>query len=259
MNAGADLMNPQSWNGYGYVQNNPLNATDPTGMNANWDICGSASCGVGGGWGDGWGSYYIDGAPTTASAYGHMADMSAAVACPGNVCSGFAPNSHGSADHFEFVAGADGSQGYSVTHITEVSSTIFGQSTSETRIFREFLAMSKDAPVLEAGVPSLRSAFPYVYSVYIGVAANGSRYIGITNDFARRAVEHLRNGIAIQEIEELRNLNYLTAKGAEQALINHYQLGNLINKINSISTQNPLYKQAVETGESLLKRLGILP
>jgi hypothetical protein len=30
-NAGADLYNPQTWNGYGYVNNNPLNATDPSG------------------------------------------------------------------------------------------------------------------------------------------------------------------------------------------------------------------------------------
>jgi RHS repeat-associated protein len=31
-NAGADLYNPQSWNGYGYVGNNPLALVDPTGM-----------------------------------------------------------------------------------------------------------------------------------------------------------------------------------------------------------------------------------
>ncbi len=31
-NAGADPANPQSWNAYAYVQNNPLNATDPSGM-----------------------------------------------------------------------------------------------------------------------------------------------------------------------------------------------------------------------------------
>ncbi|MDP9054301.1 MAG: RHS repeat-associated core domain-containing protein, partial [Acidobacteriota bacterium] len=31
-NAGASLDNPQSWNGYGYVGNNPLTYTDPSGM-----------------------------------------------------------------------------------------------------------------------------------------------------------------------------------------------------------------------------------
>jgi RHS repeat-associated protein len=31
-NAGAYLTNPQSWNGYAYVWDNPLNAVDPTGM-----------------------------------------------------------------------------------------------------------------------------------------------------------------------------------------------------------------------------------
>ncbi len=30
-NAGADLTNPQSWNGYSYVQNDPLNSVDPSG------------------------------------------------------------------------------------------------------------------------------------------------------------------------------------------------------------------------------------
>jgi RHS repeat-associated protein len=40
--AGADITNPQSWNGYGYVNNNPLNATDPTGM--DWNQVGIAIC-----------------------------------------------------------------------------------------------------------------------------------------------------------------------------------------------------------------------
>jgi len=31
-NAGADLTNPQTWNGYTYVMNSSLSATDPSGM-----------------------------------------------------------------------------------------------------------------------------------------------------------------------------------------------------------------------------------
>jgi RHS repeat-associated protein len=48
MNAGADLTDPQTWNAYSYVRNNPLNATDPSGMIR--EVCGDDwSCG---GWGD---------------------------------------------------------------------------------------------------------------------------------------------------------------------------------------------------------------
>jgi len=42
--------NPQSWNRYSYVYNNPINATDPSGMCSEED--GYTGCD----WGDGWGT-----------------------------------------------------------------------------------------------------------------------------------------------------------------------------------------------------------
>ena len=37
-NAGADIMDPQTWNGYSYVRNNPLTYTDPSGQFALSDL-----------------------------------------------------------------------------------------------------------------------------------------------------------------------------------------------------------------------------
>ena len=39
-NAGADLFNPQSWNGYAYVMNSPLSNVDPDGL----DSCTATNC-----------------------------------------------------------------------------------------------------------------------------------------------------------------------------------------------------------------------
>ena len=52
-NAGADLSDPQTWNGYSYVRNNPLALVDPSGMDATdpGDDCFSdPTCGGGGWW-----------------------------------------------------------------------------------------------------------------------------------------------------------------------------------------------------------------
>ena len=52
-NAGADLSDPQTWNGYSYVRNNPLALVDPSGMDATdpGDDCFSdPTCGGGIGW-----------------------------------------------------------------------------------------------------------------------------------------------------------------------------------------------------------------
>ncbi|WP_238858042.1 RHS repeat-associated core domain-containing protein [Poritiphilus flavus] len=97
------------------------------------------------------------------------------------------------------------------------------------------------------------------YFVYLSRGAKGVKYVGITNNLARRGAEHLRNkGIAIEKL--LENLTKADARAVEQALIEIHKLqkngGTLINKINSISKKNPKYAKALERGHELLKSIG---
>lgn len=94
------------------------------------------------------------------------------------------------------------------------------------------------------------------YAVFQGVAANGQRYVGITNNLTRRSGEHLRNGTVIKGIEGLEGLTRKQARGVEQALISHFGLDNLFNKINSIARKDPKYDNAVQSGKNLLKGIG---
>lgn len=95
--------------------------------------------------------------------------------------------------------------------------------------------------------------------VYSCVVDGATRYVGITDDVARRGAEHLRTkDIRIEQIDGLDNLSRADAKAVEQTLINYYGLGKdggtLLNKINSISaTRNPtIYEQSLIRGKALL-------
>jgi RHS repeat-associated protein len=96
--------------------------------------------------------------------------------------------------------------------------------------------------------------------VYISKNAAGEvQYVGITNDIARRAAEHLiKKGIRIREL--MGNLSRYDARAIEQALIEIHGLsksgGTLINKINSIAKINPIYAKALQRGYDLLKSIG---
>lgn len=99
--------------------------------------------------------------------------------------------------------------------------------------------------------------------VYSCVVGGTTRYVGITNDIARRGLEHLREkGIKIGEIRGLSNLSIADARAVEQTLIHHYGLvkdgGSLQNIINSISpTRNPTaYESSLVRGKELLDGIG---
>jgi RHS repeat-associated protein len=97
-------------------------------------------------------------------------------------------------------------------------------------------------------------------AVYQSVnAASEVQYVGITNNLARRAAEHAAR-FAIQRIAGLSNLTRVDAKAVEQVLIEYFQLGKnggtLLNQINSIAQSNPVYAQAIQRGIQILKSVG---
>ena len=91
-------------------------------------------------------------------------------------------------------------------------------------------------------------------------AAGNVIYTGMTKSFPRRYAEHAREkGIRIVEL--VGDLTRDAARGVEQALIDIHKSGKdggtLTNKINSIATTNPKYKDLTEQGLKILKQLGI--
>jgi len=106
-------------------------------------------------------------------------------------------------------------------------------------------------------VPPLNPA-----TVYRAVGAAGEAlYVGITNNLERRAAEQLASkGISIDAIPGLSNIARSEARAVEQVLIENHGLpssgGTLMNKINSISSANPIYNAAKQQGAELLKQIG---
>ncbi len=90
-------------------------------------------------------------------------------------------------------------------------------------------------------------------------AAGNVIYVGITNNLTRRAAQHLRTkGITI--VEYFSKLTRSEARAVEQALIDLHGLGKtggkLLNKINSIAANNPIYDDAIAQGWSILTKMG---
>jgi RHS repeat-associated protein len=130
--AGADPGNPQSWNGYGYVGNNPINATDPSGMHivdCVWDGC--SPFGIGGGGGGG--GVIIDGVEQTTFNTSGLGSNGLA-ACPNNFCNGFAPVGNGNVAYVQYTAPASGPGSY-----TAVSTPIPDPSLPQNQAYAAYL------------------------------------------------------------------------------------------------------------------------
>jgi len=148
----------------------------------------------------------------------------------------------------------DGSSG------TTTYETFWLGNTFETYLF----AHSDRPPVLwaQAACALLDDAVAAkgATTVYRSVGAAGEvNYVGITNNLARRAAEHLR-GSGIQVEKLMGGLSRTDARAVEQTLIEIHGLGRnggtLLNRINSISTTNPAYAGQLRRGYELLQTIG---
>ena len=113
--------------------------------------------------------------------------------------------------------------------------------------------------VLKGVKPVVAAAPKNLNVVYRAVQDGVTKYVGITNNLERRAAEHLASkGIRIKLIPGLTNLERKDARAVEQVLIEHFGMtkdgGTLINKINSIAKNNPIYEESMKRGAELLKR-----
>ncbi|MFB3304751.1 hypothetical protein Q7C20_15965 [Pseudomonas sp. AMR01] len=77
---------------------------------------------------------------------------------------------------------------------------------------------------------------------------------------ARLAAYLSQKSIEIDTIPGLQNISRSDARAVEQVLIEYKGLGknggSLINKINSISTTNPIYAESLTRGAALMKTVG---
>ncbi|WP_283401514.1 RHS repeat-associated core domain-containing protein [Aliiroseovarius halocynthiae] len=113
----------------------------------------------------------------------------------------------------------------------------------------------------KATVAIIRSVFAKKnpMSVYISVQGGKISYVGITNNMARRSAEHLRDsGRIITEVRGLpKRMDRLQARAIEQAVIDKVGLKNLSNHINSIARTNPDYALVAKYGIRYLDRFGL--
>lgn len=138
---------------------------------------------------------------------------------------------------------------------------------SNVKLPRGFLLMYKVEPAeFEVspllGGPAKNTLEYIVYLARGGKGLKGIQYVGITSQFAIRQATHLRTkGIFIEKA--LEGLTKADAKAVEQVLIEMYKLGGkqgqtgqLLNKINSIAKNNPVYGEALKRGAEIIKNAG---
>ncbi len=132
-----------------------------------------------------------------------------------------------------------------------------GDSTNELRGLAEGIAA--DVSQMPQVCTRIKTG---TYSIYQLVQNDTVVYIGRTNNFARRLLEHMRlGGWRIELFPGLEALSKFDVRSAEQALLEHYGLskygGQLLNKVMGVARNNPMYPTAIQRGNELLHLIGV--
>ncbi len=144
-----------------------------------------------------------------------------------------------------------------ITHSDEVVDLMkYGDDVVETVVAHSDEVLdttNKTLKQIKQASESLEKGTDYVY-VARNQTTNIIEYVGITNDFDRRAAEWARKGRKIEHYID--NVSRDSARILEQTVIETFGMkkngGILLNKINSISPKKALY-QAVEAFKDLIK------
>ena len=139
----------------------------------------------------------------------------------------------------------------SVTTATGSSLCTDGDCTNEVQIAKQ---------VVEEGFEKTSQSIQTGTNTVYRLVENGiTKYVGITNNFGRRYLEHLStHNWRVEPIDGLEQLSRFDARAVEQVLIEHFGLPNLYNKINSIANSNSIYSTAVQRGRDILNTLHLL-
>ncbi|MHC1783527.1 MAG: hypothetical protein AB9891_12375 [Anaerolineaceae bacterium] len=129
---------------------------------------------------------------------------------------------------------------------------------AEKAIEKSLVVSPNNVTSVQNGLNNTKSAINTSTNTVYRFIENGVvKYYGITNNFLRRAREHINaRGWQIEKMPGLDALSRPDARAVEQVLINKAGLPNLYNKINSIATSNPVHGAAINRAEKIFQRLG---
>ena len=232
----------QAFDRYAYVNNNPINYVDPGG---DFAITTAILIGVGVGALAGYAGQVIHNLNNNMSFKEALTtDISAGWIVGGAVAGGVLGG-------MGFALGS-----YLATGAIPITSSLcLGKCTEVVKNSVE--VTQKAGEVVEELFPAIENMIDTGANYVYPVVENGvTKYVGITNNLSRRAIEHLSNtGWVIERIPGLENLSRFDARAVEQFLIEQHGLSNLFNKINSIAQANPIYENAIQRAGEILRTI----